>query len=374
MSNPIHPSLLDKLDPEFIDFYNRELIHIVPPHTLPWTPDIRNAPAVPGGSTPLPVGRIQDFDVEQTRVRVYTPPGEVPDGGWPVFLFFHGGGWTLGNIASESAFCTNMCIVRLRRLELDRTFYSTIDGDRVCGADCVVISVDYRLAPENPYPAAVQDAVDALVWTVHTGAKLLDLDLGRLAVGGSSSGGNLAAVLAIKVNANQIPSTTESTPLPANLIKFQLLIVPVIDNTLSTSSGSESTSTTTSTTTNSTSTWSTNQHTPWLTPARMLWFRSNYLPNPQDRGNWDASPIFAPKEWVRGLPKTWIALAELDILCGEGLEYAEKLKREGVEVEVEVYRGAPHPVMAMDGVLSVGRKLVKDAAGKLKEAFGALKK
>ncbi|KAG2006783.1 alpha/beta hydrolase domain-containing protein [Coprinopsis cinerea AmutBmut pab1-1] len=345
MSNPIHPSLLDKLDPEFINFYNRELIHIVPPHTLPWTPEIRNAPAVPGGSTPLPVGRIQDFDVEKTRVRVYTPPGEVPGGGWPVFLFFHGGGWTLGNIASESAFCTNMCI----------------------GADCVVISVDYRLAPENPYPAAVQDAVDALVWTVHTGAKLLDLDLGRLAVGGSSSGGNLAAVLAIKANTNQLPTTT-STPLPTNLIKFQLLIVPVIDNTLSPTSES-------TTSTNSTSTWSTNQHTPWLTPARMLWFRSNYLPNPTDRGNWDASPIFAPAEWVRGLPKTWIALAELDILCGEGLEYAEKLKKEGgVEVEVEVYRGAPHPVMAMDGVLSVGRKLVKDAAGKLKEAFEALNK
>lgn len=319
-TQPIHPSFISKLDPQYLAFHNAHLTHLVPPHTLPWDPAIRNAPAVPGGSDALPVWKVKDFAVGKTRVRTYTPHGEVPEGGWPVFIFFHGGGWTLGNISSEASFSTNMAV----------------------RAGCVVVSVDYRLAPENPYPAAVEDAVDSLVWVYKEGKDALNINPDRIAVGGSSSGGNLATILAIKAK-------YLNPPIP---LVFQLLIVPVTDNTASTSNR-----------------WASNALTPWLSPARMEWFKANYLPNPDDWVKWDASPIFATKEQLEGVPPAFVAVCELDILCEEGLEYVERLREAGVKVEAEVYKGAPHPIMAMDGVLDIGKKLVSDAARALKDAF-----
>ncbi|PPR01065.1 hypothetical protein CVT26_016012 [Gymnopilus dilepis] len=309
---PLHPSIIPRLDPEYVEFHNKHIIHLTPPHTLPWDPSIRNAPAVPGTSEPLKVAKTQDFDLPKARFRAFTPEGEKPDGGWPWI-----GGWTLGNIGSETHFSTNMAV----------------------HARCVVISVDYRLAPENPYPAAVEDAVDALDWVVNNGAKELGINPNRIAVGGSSryilifyqkcnlikdkfSGGNLAAILALKAAQAQ-------PPIP---LLFQLLIVPVTDNTASVSD-----------------LWADNALSPWLTPERMMWFRNNYLPNKEDWTKWDASPIFAPEELLKKVPKAWIGVCELDILRDEGVKYGEKLKAAGVEVEVEVYKGAPHPVMAMDG-------------------------
>ena len=117
-------------------------------------------------------------------------------------------------------------------------------------------------------------------------------------------------------------------PIP---LVFQLLVVPVTDNTASESDR-----------------WAENKHTPWLTPARMMWFRNNYLPNKEDWTKWDASPIFAPRELVSKVPRAWIGVAELDILRDEGVAYGEMLKREGVQVETVVYPKAPHPIMAMD--------------------------
>lgn len=117
-------------------------------------------------------------------------------------------------------------------------------------------------------------------------------------------------------------------PVP---IVFQLLIVPVTDNTASVET-----------------LWADNALSPWLTPERMIWFRNNYLPNKEDWTKWDASPIFAPDDLVKKLPKAWIGVCELDILRDEGIQYGEKLAKAGVEVEIEVYKGAPHPIMAMD--------------------------
>lgn len=136
------------------------------------------------------------------------------------------------------------------------------------------------------------------------------------------SGGNLAAILALK-------ATERNPPIP---LIFQLFVVPVTDNTASVAD-----------------LWAGNQHAPWLTPDRMIWFRNNYLPNKEDHTKWDASPIFAPDELVKKVPKAWFAIAELDILKEEGLAYSKKLEAQGVHVEVEVYKGGPHPIMAMDG-------------------------
>lgn len=137
-----------------------------------------------------------------------------------------------------------------------------------------------------------------------------------------NSGGNLAAILALKA-----PSF--SPPIP---ITFQLLHVPVTDNTASIDSS-----------------WGPNADAPWLTPERMIWFKRNYLPNKEDWTQWDASPLFAPDALIAKTPRAWVGVAELDILREEGLAYAEKLKKNGVDVEVHVYKGAPHPFMAMDG-------------------------
>jgi acetyl esterase/lipase len=88
---PIHPSIISKLDPEYVEFHNNTLQYITPPHTLPWDPALRNAPAVPGGSEPLKVGSTKDFNLSHTDFRAFTPEGQAPEKGWPVFIFFHGG-------------------------------------------------------------------------------------------------------------------------------------------------------------------------------------------------------------------------------------------------------------------------------------------
>jgi len=156
------------------------------------------------------------------------------------------------------------------------------------------------------------------------------------------SGGNLAAIAALK-------AAESSTPIP---LIFQLLIVPVTDNTASVRTS-----------------WAENRLTPWLSPDRMMWFRRNYLPNEEDWIKWDASPIFAPDELLKKVPKAWIGVAELDILKEEGMEYGYKLRKNGVPVEINVVQGAPHPVMVMDGVLDVGKRFVKSAGVALKAAF-----
>ncbi|KAF9021443.1 hypothetical protein BDZ89DRAFT_1071402 [Hymenopellis radicata] len=318
---PLHPSMIPRLDAEYIEFHNAALINLIPPHTLPWDPALRNAPAVPGGSPLLPVGATRDIQLSHTDMRAFTPEGTAPAAGWPVFLFYHGGGWTFGTINSENSFATNMCV----------------------RAKCVVISVNYRLAPEFKYPVAVDDTVESLDWVLAHGKAELNVDTTRIAVGGSSSGGNLAAILTLK-------AAERSPPIP---LVFQLLVVPVTDNTATVDD-----------------LWKENALTPWLSPARMLWFRDNYLPNKEDYKKWDASPAFAPDALLAKVPKAWIAVGELDILRDEGVQYGEKLRELGVEVETVVYKGAPHPIMAMDGVLKIGAKLVTDAAVALAKAFG----
>lgn len=126
---PIHPSVQDRLHPQYVDFYNKYLLNAQQVHYQPVAASRVGGKIIPGGSDPLPVGKKQDFSIERketrgppVKVRCFTPPGEVAEAGWPVMLYSHGGGWVLGNIDTENAACTNMCI----------------------RANCVVVTVDYR--------------------------------------------------------------------------------------------------------------------------------------------------------------------------------------------------------------------------------------
>ncbi|KAG4421608.1 hypothetical protein IFR04_005227 [Cadophora malorum] len=299
---PLHPLTRSRLDPQYAAIHDFHLQYIPPSESIPWGPDSRSLPGMPShfSSAPIPVGSTRDINLGLFKVRAFTPTGEKPEVGWPVLLWFHGGGCVLGDIGSENNFLTMLC-------------------ER---ARCVVVTVDYRLAPENPFPAAVDDAVAALEWVVKSGDEELGIDTTKIAVGGSSSGGNLATVL----------SLLASTLTPAISLTFLLLTIPVIDQTAT-----------------SETSWSSNANAPWLTPARMTWYRDMYLTNPEDSKKWTASPNLAPKDVLAKSPPVWMGVSECDILCAEGMAYAELLRELSVDVECVVYPGSTHSILALDG-------------------------
>lgn len=347
---PIHPTVRPLLDPEYIKFHESYFQYVIPDDRKPWDGSARKTKR-PWPSTESALTKTagtQDINRGKYKIRVFTPEGEKPSHGWPVHIWFHGGGWSIGGINDGNDLCTSICAT----------------------ACCVVVTVGYRLAPEHPYPAAIEDAVDALKWAYSAeGVRTLNVDNTRISIGGTSAGGNLAAVLSIK--ASQLK--------PRINICFQILVLPVIDNTASVST-----------------IWKRNQHAPWLTPARMEWYRRMYLPNPSDTSNWDASPNFATPEQLAESPRTWIAVSGQDLLAPEAQAYAEQLKRawettgRNNQVDVEVYEGSTHSLLSMSGkslhqafvhccsstdniaflgVLKRGAKLLRDCAEQVRGGF-----
>ncbi|CAE6478092.1 unnamed protein product [Rhizoctonia solani] len=332
-NGPLHPDITPHLDADYAAFHNKYLADRPAIHKIPWDPACRVGPINLGGLEPCKVGSVRDLTIPGTppvSVRVFTPPGERPASGWPVLVYFHGGGWVLGNIDTENSFSARTSLT----------------------AKCVVVSVDYRLAPEHVFPAAVEDSWTALEWVYEHGAAELGINPSKIAVGGSSAGGNLSAVMTQR-------AVQRSPQLP---IKYQLLIVPVTDNTVQEDGSSllpthyES--------------WVKWKNTTPLTPEKMLWFRSHYLP---DKSKWthvDASPLFQKDDHVWSqLPDAWVGVAALDILRSEGEAYAQKLKEARKNVELVVYPGAPHSIMAMDEAIKIGFQLGEDAAQALYKAF-----
>lgn len=149
-----------------------------------------------------------------------------------------------------------------------------------------------------------------------------ELDGSRIAIGGTSAGANLSCVAALKTAASE-------NPIP---LLFQLLIVPVVDNTAVVET-----------------IWAKNQNAPWLTPKRMLWYRRMYLPNQDDWKNWDASPNLAPNELLSKMPPTLMAISEQDLLAPEALRFAEQLQSLGVRVETDILEGSTHSILALNG-------------------------
>jgi len=258
---------------------------------------------------PEEVARVDDRLVPgpvDVPVRVYTPATAV-GGDAPLLLWLHGGGWVIGDLDTADA---------TARALANRS-----------GA--VVVSVDYRLAPEHPAPAALDDALVALTWAVEN-AELLGVDASRVAVGGDSAGGNLAAALCLRVRDEFGPD-----------IDFQLLVYPVTDCTLSHPSMDE------------------NAEGYFLTKDTMVWFVGHYLGgiDPKDPS---VSPLHADS--LEGLPPAFVITAEFDPLRDEGEAYAAALREAGVAVEAVRYDGQIHGFVGLASLIDDGG-LALDRAG-----------
>jgi acetyl esterase len=266
--------------------------------------------------TPEPVASVEDRMLPgpggDIPVRIYTPAGKGP---FPVLIYFHGGGWVLGNIESSDGLCRILANA----------------------SGCIVVSVDYRLAPEFPFPAAVDDAYYATKWTVMN-ATAFNGDPSRIAVSGDSAGGNLAAVVAQIARDRGKPT-----------IQFQLLIYPVTDAAFNTPSYNE------------------NAEGYFLTKAAMQWFWNHYVPNDADRNHPHASPLRADN--LAGLPPALVITAEFDPLRDEGERYAERMRAAGTPVQLTRYDGMIHGFFTRSDVIDQGRTAIQQAAAALRTAF-----
>ena len=256
---------------------------------------------------PEPVARVEDRVIPgpggDLPIRVYTPRNS--SGG--AVVYFHGGGWVLCNLDTHDDLCRALAN----------------------HSDAIVISVDYRLAPESKYPAAAEDCYTATRW-VSEHAAALDIDPSRIAVGGDSSGGNLAAVVALMARDRGRPA-----------IAFQLLVYPVID--LDFLAG-----------------WPT-EPSPGhlLSPLDMYWYWDQYLESREQAREAYASPLHADD--LSGLPPAFITTAEYDVLRGEGEEYARRLQAAGVPTTHRHYDGVFHGFVNMAPFLDKAQAAQKEA-------------
>lgn len=270
----------------------------------------------PVGGVAEPVRAIENVRIGGPEgsipVRVYTPEGPAPR---PALVYFHGGGWVVCDLDTHDVVCSAIA--------------------RRSGA--VVVSVDYRLAPEHKFPAAVVDCYAATVW-VAANADRLGIDPRRLCVGGDSAGGNLAAVVSLK-------SRDENGPA----IALQAMVYPVTDlssfETVSYwefASGYQ------------------------LTRAEMEWFRDHYLRTMEDAANPYASPLLARD--LRGLPPALLITAECDPLRDEGEAYAKRLQEAGVPVTYTQYAGMIHPFFSLPGAIPQAFEAIQQVADAVKAA------
>ena len=236
------------------------------------------------------------------------------DTGLPVLLYTHGGGFTIGSIESHDTFC--------------RVLSAT--------SGAAVLSLDYRLAPEWRFPTAVHDAWDALHWLAGEGGRALGLDTSRIAVGGDSAGGTLAAVSAVHARDAGLK------------LALQLLIYPGTTDHQDTDSHALF------------------AHGPVLDKALIDWFFHHYIDS-VDRSDWRFAPLKSAD--VDSVAPAWVGLAECDPLVDEGVAYADKLRAAGVPVDLEIYRGVTHEFIKMGRAIPEARQAHHDAAQALRRAF-----
>ncbi|PAE17831.1 alpha/beta hydrolase [Virgibacillus sp. 7505] len=262
------------------------------------------------------VAKVEDRQIELNDrvlpIRIYRSENKVQ----PALVFYHGGGWVVGSIESHDATCREIANL----------------------ADCTVISVDYRLAPEHKFPAAVEDAYDSYQW-ITANAEGLGIEHNKIAVGGDSAGGNLATVVCLLAE-------ERSGQKPV----FQLLLYPSTGYI-----GEEPAS------------LRENAEGFLLTKRLMHWFRSHYYRTEADRFNPYASPVHS--ELLHTLPPAAILTAQYDPLRDEALAYAEQLKQEGVDVFVKNYEGLIHGFAGFTAQVEEAHQAVAEGASQLRQAL-----
>ena len=261
------------------------------------------------------LARVNDFSIpvrdgHEIPARLYAPSAKK----LPVLLYFHGGGFTIGSIATHDVLCRQISHL----------------------AGCAVVSVNYRLAPDFKFPTAANDAWDALQWLAGHAAEL-NLDARHLAVGGDSAGGTLAAMCAVLARDAGLP------------LALQLLFYPGCAAHQDTAS-----------------------HHMFargfvLEEVEITWFFNHYLRSPADREDWRFAPLKVSH--ADDVAPAWFGLAECDPLLDEGVMYADKLRAAGVPVDLEIYRGVTHEFIKMGRIIPEARHAHADAARALRQAF-----
>lgn len=262
--------------------------------------------------------RIPVRDGTEIGARLYAP--EV--GAQGVLVYFHGGGFTVGSVDTHDGLCRRLCHL----------------------AHCIVVSVGYRLAPEHKFPQAFDDAWDAVQW-LHQHGGSVGLDTARMAVGGDSAGGTLAAACGIAARDANLP------------LALQLLFYPGCVGHQNTAS-----------------------HTTFakgfvLEEPHITFFFEQYIRTAQDRDDWRFAPLDGRTDSgyeadLAGVAPAWVGLAECDPLVDEGVMYADRLRMAGVAVDLEIYRGVVHEFIKMGRAIPEALQAHADAARALKQAFG----
>jgi acetyl esterase len=249
------------------------------------------------------VAEVTDQEVAGVPTRIYDPS---PGGGLPILAYFHGGGWVTGSVNTHDGVCRAL-------------------ANR---ARCRVASVDYRLAPEHPYPAAVDDSWAVTRWALE--------EASSVAVGGDSAGGGLAAVMALRARDAGLP------------LAFQLLVYPVMDHDFETAS------------------YRANAEGFGLSQVGMRWYWEQYLPE-GDRSHPDASPLHAAD--LKGVAPALIVVCEYDVLRDEGAAYHERLRQAGVPARLSTYQGMIHGFIRQPAVIDRATDLLDESGAAIREAF-----
>ncbi len=296
----------------------RERDHVPPLYAMSLT-DARAADLASireSGGEAEPVYEVTDLMISgpggDLPLRLYRPSGERP---LPALLYFFGGGWVLGTIDTADG----------------------VSRSLANSSGALVAVVGYRLAPEHPFPAAIDDCYAAVRWVAEHAAQV-GADPARLAVGGDSAGGNLAAAVALRARAGGPP------------LAGQLLVYPNTDQLADDQSMRAADD-------------------PFLFNRRSVaWYRQHYLADPADAANPLASPLRS--ESLAGLPPALVITAEYDPLRDQGEAYARRLADDGVQVELSRYPGMAHGFFTMAGAVDASRSAIAEAASRLREWFG----
>ena len=269
---------------------------------------------------PTPVGSVEHRlipgpDGGDLLVRVYTPDGDAPAGGWPVVVYYHGGGWVIATLDTYDASCRALC----------------------AGASAVIVSVAYRYAPEHPFPAAHDDALAAYRY-VAANTALFGGETGRVAIAGESAGGNLALSTALAVRGDA-----------AHAPRHVLAVYPVTDLVHGPASASAKE----------------NADAKPLNTPMLTWFYTYLAPRVQ----WGDPRLSVLHADLAGLPPVTLVQAEIDPLRSEGTAMAERLAAAGVPVEARVFEGVTHEFFGMAGVVGGATEAMAFACKRLSDAL-----